>query len=164
MSETFDQMVDKVLEYNGTPRKRLFEYPYRADESRDLIRKAEELVRSIVMGKVNDPTHDEQTEIRLRNALANVLKNAMTYPEGVAHTILGRDMSNVIDVAVQAVLNTGLIEKVGTVHERPLVDRVEVIDSRGRAYSNYNASEVGTSLQDGGKTLKVFLQNGIDEW
>ena len=113
---------------------------------------------------MSEHTHDEQTEIRLRNALANVLTNAMTYPEGVAHTILGRDMSNVIDVSVRAVLNTGLIEKVGTVHERPLVDRVEVIDSRGRAYSNYNASEVGTSLQDGGKTLKVFLQNGIDEW
>lgn len=46
--ENFDRMVDAVLEYNKTPRRHLFEYPYRDDESRDLIRSAEGLVSKIL--------------------------------------------------------------------------------------------------------------------
>lgn len=46
--KTFDQLVDKVLDYNRTPRNYLFEYPYRADESREIIAKAEKLVRDIL--------------------------------------------------------------------------------------------------------------------
>lgn len=45
--ETFDRLVDEVLIYNRTPRKELFEYPYNAFESRDIINKAEALVRSM---------------------------------------------------------------------------------------------------------------------
>ena len=37
------------------------------------------------------------------------------------------------------------------------VTRVEVIDDKGRAYTNYECKDVWTSLQDSGKTLKVFL-------
>lgn len=38
------------------------------------------------------------------------------------------------------------------------VTRVEVIDDlTGRAYSNYNASNVIVQLQDDGRTLKVFI-------
>lgn len=96
----------------------------------------------------------------LRSALAKVLTNANVYPPGLVHRVLGADMSNVIERAVEAVLETGLIEKVNTVHERPLVDRVEVIDSRGRVYAAYGVTEAATALQDGGKTLKVFLQDG----
>ena len=102
MSESFDQMVNRVLEYNRTPRRHLFEYPYRADDSRELIRNAEELVWSLTKG----------------------------------------------------------VEKVDTIHERPLVDRVEVIDDRGRVYTNMWATGVSTALQDDGKTLKVFLKDG----
>jgi len=41
----------------------------------------------------------------------------------------------------------------------PEVNRVEVIDSSGRVYMEYNANTVQVSIQDDGKTLKVFLQN-----
>ncbi len=102
VTETFDQMVDRVLEYNRTPRRDLFEYPHRADDSRELIRSAEELVRSLTVD----------------------------------------------------------VEKVNTVHDRPLVDRVEVIDNRGRAYTNYWVKDVSTSLQDNGRTLKIFVSEG----
>lgn len=46
--KTFDKLVDNVLEYNRTPRKDLYEYPYNEFESRDLIKAAENLVRSMV--------------------------------------------------------------------------------------------------------------------
>jgi hypothetical protein len=46
--ECFDQMVDAVLEHNGTPRHKLFKYPHRADDSRDMIRAAGEVVRQIL--------------------------------------------------------------------------------------------------------------------
>ena len=48
LPRTFDQMVDVVLEHNGTPRHRLFEYPFRADTSQALIDKAEHVVRRIL--------------------------------------------------------------------------------------------------------------------
>jgi hypothetical protein len=41
----------------------------------------------------------------------------------------------------------------------PTVTRVEVIDSSGRVYVAMNASDVKIALQDGGKTLKLFLTN-----
>ena len=43
-----DEMVDAVLEHGGTPRRRLFEYPHRDDDSREMIRSAETLVRRIL--------------------------------------------------------------------------------------------------------------------
>lgn len=46
--ETMDKMVDAVLEYNKTPRRHLFEYPYRADDSQRLIANAERLVKTIL--------------------------------------------------------------------------------------------------------------------
>lgn len=39
------------------------------------------------------------------------------------------------------------------------VNRVEIIDSTGRAYVEMNARDVRMALQDGGHTLKVFLAN-----
>lgn len=39
------------------------------------------------------------------------------------------------------------------------VTRFEVIDRFGRSYSNWNVEDVKFSLQDDGKTLKVFLQD-----
>lgn len=51
--ETLDKAVDVLLDYNGTPRRHLFEYPYRADESRAIIAKAEAAVRRI-MGIVGE--------------------------------------------------------------------------------------------------------------
>jgi hypothetical protein len=40
------------------------------------------------------------------------------------------------------------------------VTRVEVIDENGRSYTNYldNDQKVCYSIQDDGKTLKVFIQ------
>lgn len=43
-----DEMVDAVLEHDGTPRRRLFEYPHRDDDSREMIKEAENLVRRIL--------------------------------------------------------------------------------------------------------------------
>ena len=37
------------------------------------------------------------------------------------------------------------------------VNRVEVIDNKGRAYTKYDVTEVSYVLQDGGQTLKLFL-------
>lgn len=37
------------------------------------------------------------------------------------------------------------------------VNRVEVIDNRGRAYVKHSVQEVSYTLQDGGQTLKLFL-------
>jgi hypothetical protein len=40
----------------------------------------------------------------------------------------------------------------------PKVTRVEVIDQNGRSYTNWNKdNRVELSLQDNGKTLKVFI-------
>lgn len=44
----FEQMVNVVLDHSRTPRTRLFEYPYRGDESRKLIKDAEEAVKKIL--------------------------------------------------------------------------------------------------------------------
>ena len=38
------------------------------------------------------------------------------------------------------------------------VNRVEVIDNTGRAYTKYNVENVYCQLQDDGKTLKMFLK------
>lgn len=46
--EKLDKMVNIVLRAKGTPRERLFEYPYRDDESRQMIKNAENTVRSII--------------------------------------------------------------------------------------------------------------------
>lgn len=37
------------------------------------------------------------------------------------------------------------------------VNRVEVIDEDGRSYTNYDAHGVHLSVQDTGRTLKVFI-------
>ncbi len=41
----------------------------------------------------------------------------------------------------------------------PKVTRVEVIDSNWRAYTNYSCENVKISMQDNGRTIKVFLSN-----
>lgn len=38
------------------------------------------------------------------------------------------------------------------------ITRVEVIDAEGRGYTNHNAKDVAVSIQDEGRTLKVFLR------
>lgn len=44
-----------------------------------------------------------------------------------------------------------------TLTNHPDVTRVEVIDRDGRAYTKWDVSNVQLSMQDSGKTLKVFL-------
>lgn len=39
----------------------------------------------------------------------------------------------------------------------PLCTRVEVIDKDGRTYINYKSKNVHTSMQDGNRTLKIFI-------
>lgn len=45
--EKLDAAVNILLSYKGTPREHLFEYPYRADDSRKMIENAEYIVRRI---------------------------------------------------------------------------------------------------------------------
>ena len=44
----------------------------------------------------------------------------------------------------------------------PQVNRVEVIDEHGRSYTTHSASKVTLSVQDGGRTLKIFTA-GIED-
>lgn len=39
------------------------------------------------------------------------------------------------------------------------VDRIEIIDSDGRAFTRYGVSDVHLALQDGGHTMKVFISS-----
>jgi hypothetical protein len=39
------------------------------------------------------------------------------------------------------------------------VDRVEVIDSNGRAFTRYRVSDVKMDVQDEGRTLKIFISS-----
>lgn len=41
----------------------------------------------------------------------------------------------------------------------PDVTRVEVIDSTGRAYTQWDVKDVQMSFQDEGRTIKIFLKN-----
>lgn len=99
-------------------------------------------------------------ETTVKAALTGALANVMNYPEGVSHVLLGRDMSKVIEAATKAVMESGAVETVDDIFGRPQVDRVEVIDATGRAYINMGAVDVATSLQDSGRTLKIFLREG----
>ena len=49
--------------------------------------------------------------------------------------------------------------KEATLQELSEVNRVEVIDNSGRAYVNMSAKDVAVSIQDNGRTLKVFLRD-----
>ena len=44
-------------------------------------------------------------------------------------------------------------------HRFPNVTRVEVIDSTGRVYSEWDVKDVSISVQDNERTLKVFMKN-----
>jgi hypothetical protein len=46
---------------------------------------------------------------------------------------------------------------IDTVEDVPHINRVEVIDETGRAYVNMNVDRVQYSLQDGARTLKLFV-------
>ena len=43
------------------------------------------------------------------------------------------------------------------------VTRVEVIDEHGRSYTHHNCESVEYSLQDDGKTLKIFIRDKKSE-
>jgi hypothetical protein len=56
------------------------------------------------------------------------------------------------------------IDKIDTVEDVPGITRVEVIDETGRAYVNTQVNgTVQYSLQDGGRTLKIFLRSKQNE-
>ena len=44
-----------------------------------------------------------------------------------------------------------------TIYGMPEVSRVEVIGDGGRIFTNHDICDVQVSIQDGGRTLKVFL-------
>ena len=51
------------------------------------------------------------------------------------------------------------IQNLNTVEGLERVTRVEVIDGHGRSYVHYNAALVEYSIQDDGKTLKIFIKD-----
>ncbi len=53
-------------------------------------------------------------------------------------------------------------KEVSTITSFPKVTRVEVI-SNGREYVKYGVREVWTSVQDDGRTLKIFLEHDETE-
>ena len=53
-----------------------------------------------------------------------------------------------------------LEEKLQSIHTGylPLCTRVEVIDDKGRAYTNYHCKSVEIQMQDEQRTLKIFVK------
>lgn len=100
-------------------------------------------------------------EEKVRAALTGVLANVMNYPKGAGYTLLGRDMSGVIDKATKAVMESGAVEKVDVMTDRPSVGRVELIVNSERNRIIYGAYGVATALQDGGETLKIFVRKDL---
>ena len=47
-------------------------------------------------------------------------------------------------------------ENIHILLEHDIINRIEVIDENGRAYTNYNVSKANISVQDDGKTLKII--------
>lgn len=44
----------------------------------------------------------------------------------------------------------------------PKANRIEIIDDTGRAYTNWKEdNQIGISIQDDGKTIKVFISNPV---
>lgn len=56
------------------------------------------------------------------------------------------------------------IKNLDTVELLENVNRVEVIDEHGRSYVHYNAGKVEYSIQDNGRTLKIFIESGNHNW
>jgi hypothetical protein len=56
-----------------------------------------------------------------------------------------------------------MVKILDTIENLDNVTRVEVIDNHGRSYTHYNAESVQYSLQDDGKTLKIFIQDKKSE-
>ena len=55
---------------------------------------------------------------------------------------------------------TDIMDALPPVTHLEKVTRVEVVDQNGRAYTNWKpTNKVELSLQDNGKTLKVFIAN-----
>ena len=52
-----------------------------------------------------------------------------------------------------------MVKILDTIENLENVTRVEVIDNHGRSYIHYNAESVEYSLQDDGKTLKIFIMD-----
>ena len=92
-------------------------------------------------------------EQKIRQAVATVVLNAQNHPLGSVN------LTDLITQVTQSVIGTGLVVLDNMITEFPKVTRVELIDNSGRAYIKYGASEVGTSLQDDGHTLKLFLRS-----
>ena len=55
------------------------------------------------------------------------------------------------------------IQNLDTIESLDNVTRVEVIDDHGRSYVHYNADTVEYSLQDDGRTLKIFIKSKIED-
>jgi hypothetical protein len=49
--------------------------------------------------------------------------------------------------------------KTSNITPYPDVTRVEVIDSTGRAYTKWDVKDVQISIQDDGRTMKIFLKD-----
>jgi hypothetical protein len=69
-----------------------------------------------------------------------------------------------IDTVIEHVKNNGVsddvIDMLPPITFLEKVNRVEVIDQKGRSYVNWKPkNKTKISLQDGGKTLKVFISN-----
>ena len=102
---------------------------------------------------------DKYKEKVLEHAIANVLTDAANYPKALRPHVLGENLRGLIDSTKEAVVNTGLYiidDEYMLAHEK--VTRVELITGADRRYVGYGVGDVITALQDGGRTLKLFLK------
>lgn len=100
-------------------------------------------------------------EETVERVLSRALTNVMNYPADVRARLLGADMSKVIEAATKAVMESGAVEKVDVMTDRPSVGRVELIVNSERNRIIYGAYGVATALQDGGETLKIFVRKDL---
>lgn len=114
---------------------------------------------------------NEQLGVKLQQATNDLedLSTARCFGSGEAlgcdlsATATGREVLARIRYAQSAVLKikNQLITRTNTLQSFPTVNRVEVVDSSGRAYSEYRAKEVSISLQDDQRTLKLLLGSNV---
>lgn len=95
---------------------------------------------------------------KLRGAIASAVCNAGNYPDGVAHTVLGRNMAGVVDAVLEAVEATGLLKDLETAREIAKTAPFEVGDIvRELGYDEPTGEIVNITEYPDGKGYRVKL-------
>jgi len=93
--------------------------------------------------------------------IKNLLSQTITFISNIWNNLKSKPLNDDIDFILDDLFLAQVQEsKHDAPIEVPLVNRVEVIDSSGRAYVKYldTAETVEYQYQDDGKTLKLFIK------